>query len=69
MRAWFRYEKDFAGRYCPVVIHDDAKPTIPKHDADRITGAVAVPDDCLSSDGSPMFGRLQARFPAPREVE
>lgn len=67
--AWFRYERNFASRWCPVVLYNDSRPTIPKHDADRITAAVAVPADCLASDGSPMFGRLQAIFPAPVNVE
>lgn len=63
MSAWFRYERHF-GRWCPVVYHDE-KPRVPKGEEDMFTGAVEVPDDCLSTSGEPMFGRLQAKFPAP----
>lgn len=65
MIAWFRYERDFSGRWCPVVIWDEEKPIVPKDQG--ATPAVPVSSDCLSSDGSPMFGRLQAMFPTPRE--
>lgn len=61
--SWFRYERH-AGRWCPVVYHD-TKPNIPKGEEDRFTGAIEVPTDCLSTSGEPMFGRLQAKFPAP----
>lgn len=65
MNAWFRYERDFSCRWCPVVIWDDDKPSVPKDGG--ATPAVSVPPGCLASDGSPMFGRLQAMFPLPRE--
>lgn len=68
MSAWFRYERDFAQRFCPVVIYGD-EPRIPRGEEDRYTKAVAVPVDCLSTDGSPMFGRLQAIYPAPAPKE
>lgn len=64
MTAWLRYEKDFAGRYCPVVYHDE-KPK-PR---DGASAAVHVPADLLSVDGSPILGRLKAMFPAPVEEE
>lgn len=64
MSEWFRYERDFASRWCPVVFHD-GKPK----PSDRATAAIEVPADCLASDGSPMFGRLQAIFPPPPEEE
>lgn len=61
MSAWLRYERDFAGRWRPVVYHME-KPAA----RDGATAAIEVPADCLSTDGSPMFGRLQAKFPAPK---
>lgn len=61
--AWFRYERT-NGRYCPVVIYGE-KPRVPKGEEDRITVSVPVPDDCLGPDGTPIFGRLKAKFPAP----
>jgi hypothetical protein len=67
MTAYFRYERNH-GRWCPVVYHDE-KPKVPKGEEERFTSAVAVPTDCLDSSGDPMFGRLQAIFPAPVEKE
>lgn len=63
--SWFRYERT-NGRWCPVVIYGD-KPRTPKGEEERFTIAVPVPADCLGTDGAPMFGRLQAVFPAPVE--
>ncbi len=62
-QAWFRYES-YNGRYGPVVIYEKRKP----EKGERFTEAHPVPKDCLSEDGSPLFGRLQERFPAPTEV-
>jgi hypothetical protein len=53
MNAWFRYERT-NGRYCPVVLYGE-KPRVPKGEEERFTVAVRAP----------MFGRLQAVFPAP----
>lgn len=64
--SWFRYERSM-GRWCPVVIYGD-RPTTPKGEEQRFTAAVHVPPDCLDSSGEPMFGRLQAIFPAPVEA-
>jgi len=61
--AWFRYERSL-GRWCPTVHHTE-KPRTPKGEEDRVTTAWPVPEDCLSADGSPMFGRLKERFPEP----
>lgn len=67
MSAWFRYERNL-GRWCPVVYHD-GKPDVRKGDEDRVTGAIEVPADCLNTNGEPMFGRLQAKFPPPVSLE
>lgn len=64
MTAWFRYERDFARRWCPVVIY--AGKPVSKEGA---SPAFEVPHDCLSPDGSPLFGKLKARFPAPENDE
>lgn len=61
---WFLYERDFARRWVPVVYHGD-KPN-PRKDGSA-TGAIEVPPDCIGPDGQPMFGRLQAKFPPPKE--
>jgi hypothetical protein len=66
MTAYFRYERNL-GRWCPVVYHD-GRQSIPKGEEERFTTAVGVPTDCLDTSGEPMFGRLQAKFPAPVEV-
>jgi hypothetical protein len=66
MNMWFRYERDFARRWCPVV-HYGELPRTPKDQADRLTTPIPVPPDCLDTAGEPMFGRLQAIFPAPRD--
>lgn len=60
---WFRYERN-NGRWSPVVYHQE-KPRVPKGEEDRFTHVVPVPADCLDTNGNPMFGRLQAKFPAP----
>ena len=59
--AWFRYEPDHACRWIPVVYYS----ATPKK-VDGSTDLRPVPDDCLSPDGSPMFGLLKTRFPAPK---
>lgn len=61
---WFRYERSFCCRWCPVVIYGD-KPGIPKDGS--ATAAIEVPPDCLDTSGEPLFGRLQAKFPPPKE--
>ncbi|MGE0290375.1 MAG: hypothetical protein AB7I42_25010 [Bradyrhizobium sp.] len=66
MTLWFRYERDHARRWCPVVVYGD-KPVVPKRESDRITAAVAVPASCIKPDGEPSFGRLMAMFPPPKE--
>lgn len=63
--AWFRYERN-NGRWRPVVYHG-ARPGIPKGEEDRFSTLWPVPQDCLTEDGSPMFGKLQARFPVPKD--
>lgn len=63
-QAWFRWEMDHACRWCPAVFYGDR----PKASSDRVTGAIEVPADCLSDDGSPIFGKLQRRFPPPKEA-
>lgn len=63
MTAWFRYEL-YLGRWCPVVIYGE-KPRAPKGEEYRFTAPQEVTSGHLGSDGSPMFGRLQAAFPAP----
>jgi hypothetical protein len=67
---WFRYERNFARQWNPVVYHDE-RPKIPGGHEDQYTVAAAVPQECIGSSGEPMFGRLQAMFPPPasREVE
>lgn len=69
MKAWFRYERDFAQRWCPVVLYDDARPARKPFDDGRVTDMIEVPASCLASDGSPMFGRLQAIYPPPRNAD
>lgn len=66
MKAWFRYERSL-GRWMPTV-HYGEKPKTPADDAERYTAAVDVDRTFLASDGSPMFGRLQAAYPAPGEA-
>lgn len=68
MSAWFRYERDFANRWRPAVLYGK-KPVIPMHDLGRFTAAVEVPGEFLSEDGSPMFGKLTTRFPAPKDED
>lgn len=63
MKAWFRYERSL-GRWIPTV-HYGEKPKTPKDESARYTAAVEVGPGFLATDGSPMFGRLQAAFPAP----
>lgn len=63
---WFRWEMDFARRWCPVVHHGE-RPATSRQDVDRLSPAVKVPDDCIGADGEPLFGRLQAQFPAPED--
>ena len=63
MNAFFRHERH-NGRWCPTVYYDD-KPKPPKGEEERFTSFVSVPADCMSDDGSPLFGRLQSLFPAP----
>lgn len=65
MTMWFRYERDFARRWVPVVYHDD-KPK--QTDVERQTVAIEVSPGCIRG-GEPMFGQLVLMFPAPREVE
>jgi hypothetical protein len=64
-QAWFRYERQNS-RWCPVVYYGD-QPKVPNGEEDRFSASHAVAEGHLASDGSPMFGRLQAAFPAPGE--
>ena len=61
--AWFRWERT-NGRWSPVVIYGD-KPKARKGEEDRFTPPNILPAECLSFDGSPIFGTLQRLFPAP----
>lgn len=63
--AWFGYERQ-NGRWCPFVSYGD-KPKVPDGEEDRFSASYAVTEGHLGSDGSPLFGRLQAAFPAPGE--
>lgn len=59
----FCYEKDFAERWLPVVYHDGLPPkTGPNGQGVERRGSWEVPDDCMGSDGEPMFGKLMERF-------
>lgn len=68
MSAWFCYERDFGGRWCPVV-HHMQQPKAKKDEEHRLAGPWAVPDDCVGQDGHPMLGALQRRFPVPKQRE
>lgn len=57
--AYFTYERDFAGRWQPVVYHRD-KP----RNADSAP-VWPVPTGMMDDDGSPHFGALRDAFPAP----
>lgn len=67
-KAWFVYEKSMSGIWGPAVIYGD-QPKRLRHEEHMMTNPIEVPLDCLSSDGSPMFGRLQAIYPPPQERE
>ncbi|HEU4986882.1 MAG TPA: hypothetical protein VFT89_07435 [Rhizobiaceae bacterium] len=54
------YERDFSGRWCPVVYADKPKAT------DSRSAPIEVPADCIVN-GEVVWGKLQARFPAPKE--
>jgi hypothetical protein len=66
--AWFRWEANLAGNWCPVVIYDKQRPAVPRHEEHRMSGAFPVPPEGLGADGSPMFGKLTALFPNPDEA-
>lgn len=67
-RMFFAYEKDFAGRYCPVVYYNE-KPS-KRMEGEPVRSAVYdVPPECIGGDGEPMFSRLVKRFPPPQEKE
>ena len=62
---WFRWQRHAVG-WC-VEAHHIERPK----DEEGYTSAVEVPADCIADDGKdklPMFGKLQARFPAPNEA-
>lgn len=65
---WFCWEMNFANRWTPVCHHMD-KPKARKGEEHRLAGPWEVPDDCVGSDGQPMLGALQRRFPAPKVAE
>lgn len=67
---WFCWERN-VGRWAPVAYHSE-KPRLEKvadGDEPTRTALQPVPDDCLDTHGNPMFGRLQAKFPAPAVKE
>lgn len=68
--AYFVYEKNNTARWQPVVYYDKPAPKI----NDSIERANEQPlfetdiGTLLSSDKSPIFGALQAKYPSPQPV-
>lgn len=56
---YFRWEPSSIGM-CQAVYYDEKPKSM-----EGATKAVEVPEDCIGSDGAPMFGRLKQRFPKP----
>lgn len=70
MTFYFCYEKQPSGGWAPVVYHGEAPKTekVSGDDKTRRSTVWPVPPDCLgSTDGQPLWGRLQAKFPAPKD--
>jgi len=70
MTSYFCYEKDFSGRYSPVVYHN-SKPTktVNGSEPERST-FYEIPAELMGSDGqSPEFGKLMIMFPAPKNYD
>lgn len=64
--AWFIWEKSISGIWGPAVVYGD-RPKTRKHEEHMMTSPRKVPDECLTADGSPMFGRLIALYPKPSD--
>lgn len=63
---YFCYERDFARRWCPVVLHGDDN--VGGNRVERTT-PIRITKDLIDNCGEARFALLQAAYPAPKEDE
>jgi hypothetical protein len=63
---YFVWEKDFAGRWSPVVYHGDKPPKSVNGGEMERSSFFPIAPEFMGADGnSPMFGILKEKYPKP----